>query len=138
MVSCQNLAGTLMPRRGGSPAPELLPDETLSVSEDAERSWAAAAAAAGSEGERDVVESNAMERRSRWTAARMESLRSRLQSRLRARGSDALGFAAGHRCCGRVFSASGTDDTLFRRSGVGPRRPPGDDGDAARGARDVW
>jgi hypothetical protein len=100
----------------------LLPDETLSVSEDAERSWAAAAAAAGSEGERDVVESNAMERRSRWTAARMESLRSRLQSRLRARGSDALGFAAGHRCCGRVFSASGTDDTLFRRSGVGPRR----------------
>jgi hypothetical protein len=35
LVSCQNLAGTLMPRRGGSLAPELLPEETLSVSEDA-------------------------------------------------------------------------------------------------------
>lgn len=84
-----------MPRRGGSPAPELLPEETLSVSEEAERSGAAATA--GSEGEREVVESNAMDRRRSWTAARMESLRSRLQSRLRASGSDALGFAAGHR-----------------------------------------
>ena len=63
LVSCQNLAGTLMPRRGGSPAPELLPDETLSVSEDAERSGAAATA--GSDGERDVVESKAIERRRR-------------------------------------------------------------------------
>jgi hypothetical protein len=135
-VSCQNLAGTLMPRRrGGSPAPELLPDETLSVSDEAERSGAAAAA--GSDGERVVVESKAMERRRRWTAARMESLRSRLQSRLRASGSDALGFAAGHRFCGRAFSASGTEDTLFRRSGVGPRRAAGDDGDEARGVRDV-
>lgn len=67
----------------------------------------------------------------------MESLRSRLQSRLRASGSDALGLAAGHRPCGLAFSASGTEDTLFRRSGVGPRRAAGEDGDEARGARDV-
>ncbi|MQM20332.1 hypothetical protein Taro_053350 [Colocasia esculenta] len=46
LVSCQNLAGTLMPRgvaraRAGvhdSCAPELLPEETLSVSDEAERS----------------------------------------------------------------------------------------------------
>lgn len=103
---------------------------------EAERSGPAAAA--WSEGEKEVVESKAMDRRRSWTAARMESLRSRLQSRLRASGSDALGLAAGHRCWGRAFSASGTEDTLFRRSGVGPRRPAGEDGDAARGARDVW
>jgi hypothetical protein len=41
----------------------LLPDETLSVSEDAERSGAAATD--GSDGERDVVESKAIERRRR-------------------------------------------------------------------------
>jgi hypothetical protein len=105
----------------------LLPDETLSVSDEAERSGAAAVAR--SDGEREVVESKAMDRRRRWTAARMESLRSRLQSRLRASGSDALGFAAGHRFCGRAFSASGTEDTLLRRSG--------EDGDEARGAREV-
>jgi hypothetical protein len=122
-----------MPRRGGSPAPELLPDETLSASDEAKSSGAVVAA--GSHEEREVVESKAMDRRRRWTAARMKSLRSRLQSRMRASGSDALGFAAGHLFCGRAFSASGTEDTLFRRSGVGPRRATGEDGDEARGAR---
>jgi hypothetical protein len=110
LVFWQNLANTLMHRRSGSLAPELLPEEKLSVSNDAYRSGAAAAA--GSDSERDVVESKAIERRRRWTATRMESVR----SRLRASGSDALDFAAGHRPVGRAFSASGMEETLFRRS----------------------
>jgi hypothetical protein len=114
LVFWQNLVGTLMPRRGGSLAPELLPEETMSVSEDTYRSGVAAAA--GLDIERDVVESKAIERRRRWTTVRMESVRSRLQSRLRASGSDALGFAAGHRPVGRAFSASDMEETLFRRS----------------------
>jgi hypothetical protein len=101
LVFWQNLIDTLMPRCGRSLAPE-----TLSVSEDAYR--LGAAVAAGSDSERDVVELKAIEWQRRWTAARMESVWSRLQSRLRASGSDALGLAADHRPVGRTFSASGT------------------------------
>jgi hypothetical protein len=48
----------------------------------------------------------------------MESLRLRLQLRLRASGSDALGFAAGHRPVGRAFLASDMEETLFQRSAM--------------------
>lgn len=89
------LGGTL-----SSCAPELLPEDTLSVSDDAESS-------PPSNDARRVPSSNTIDCCSKWTVARMEPFFSKLQSKLLIKGFDWRGLAAGQRWWfskGREFS----------------------------------
>lgn len=97
-VSSQNLAGTLIPRgvtfaRGStmnSGVPELLPEDTLSVSDEAERSpWSNEALL--------VVSSNIIDCSSNLTVAKMGSFFSEEQFKLLVNGLDGGALEAGHR-----------------------------------------
>lgn len=98
LFSCQNLAGTLIPRGAtfdlgamrSSGTAELLPDDMLSVSEEAERS-------APSNDALRVPSSNTSDCCINRTVAKIESFCPKEQSKLLINGFDARCLAPGHR-----------------------------------------